>query len=86
MLLLLDWSVVSLSLHLLLLLINLNLNFEDVVFEVALLFGAVGEYHLSIAVLDAFDPFALIAASICPLHFSVAVALILAVLPFILIS
>lgn len=65
---------------------NLHLHFIDIVLEVPFAFCAVGEDHLSVAVLDAFDPLSLVATAVCPVHFTVAVALILPVLPFIYVA
>ena len=62
---------------------DLDFEFIHVVFEVPFALCAIWENHLSISVLDAFDPFSLITATVGPVHFSVAVALILSVFAFI---
>lgn len=71
---------VRLAFSLLLLLADLHFNLEDVVFEVTLLLGSIWEDHLAVAVLNTPDPLALVAATISPVHLTVAVPLILLVL------
>ena len=62
---------------------DLNLDLEDVVLKVALFLRPIWEDHLAVAVLNATDPLTLVTAAIRPVHFAVAVALVLSVLAFV---
>ena len=62
------------------------LPFVDVEFEVAFFDDSIRKDHLAIAMLDPFDPLALVDAAISPLHLSIAITLIFLVLSLVLVS
>jgi hypothetical protein len=65
---------------------NLDFHFVDVVFKVALLLRSIREDHPPVSVLDASDPFTLIATTIGPIHFSVTIPLVVFVFSFVAIA
>lgn len=68
------------SQHLALVVGDLDLDFVDVIFKIAFLACSIWENHPTIAVLNASNPFALVATTISPIHLTVAIAFILFVL------
>jgi hypothetical protein len=54
-----------------------------IIFKVTFFGRSIREYHASIAMLNSTDPFALIAAPICPIHFSVTFSFVIFVLTFV---
>jgi len=53
--------------------------FVDVVFKIALFNVTIRENHATVTMLNASDPFALVTASVCPVHLAVTVAFIILV-------
>ena len=62
------------------------MHLEDIVLKVAFLLGAVREDHFAISVLNSTDPLALITATVCPIHLSVAISFIFFVLTLVDVS
>lgn len=58
-------------------------SFVNVKFKVAFFDNVVGEYHLSIAVLNAPVPLTLVYTTIGPAHLAIAISLIILVLAFV---
>ena len=59
---------------------------KSVVLEQALLEATVGEFHLTVSVLNASDPLTLVARAVFPVHLTVAMSLIIFVTPAIVIA
>ena len=79
----LRWSRVEDTLLILVFLTDLHFHLEYIVFEVAFLRSGVRKHHLAVAVLDATDPFSMVATPISPVHLSVPVSFIFLVLAFV---
>jgi hypothetical protein len=60
--------------------------YENVIFKLSFLNGAVGECHFSIAVLDTCLPFSLIEGTVGPKHLTVAISLVVNVISFVDVS
>jgi len=58
-------------------------SLENVVFKDAFFDAAIGELHSSNAILNSFLPLAFVAGAISPVHFTVAVALVILVAPLV---
>ena len=64
----------------------LNFHFVDVIFKVSFFEIAIREDHSPVTVLDAPNPFALVATSISPVHFTISVAFVVLIFALINVS
>jgi len=62
---------------------NLDFYFIHIIFKVAFLGRSIREYHAAIAMLNSTNPFALVAAPVCPVHFTVAFSFVIFIFAFV---
>ena len=65
---------------------DLYFDFVYIVFKVTFLLRPIREYHFTVSMLDASDPFTLVTASICPVHLSIPVSFIVFIFSFVNIT